>query len=112
MSDWQHYETGRRVACVNELPEWKNSCTIWPRQGQVLTVRAAKMGLDCNCGLALGLRFQEFESYSTVADLEPQDGFWWFPAECFKPLDEARLEQFRAYLVTPPTVAKNVTVDA
>lgn len=100
--NWADYQVGRRVVCIRDSSEhWRLHCSIWPVLGRVYTIKASRMGANEHGEELLGLRFEEFESYS-ISEFRPEDGYWWFPARSFRPLDERRLDQFRQLLTPAP----------
>jgi len=99
--NWTDYQGGRRVALISENEDWPQHCSVYPVLGRVYTIKASRMGVSENGEELLGIRFEEFESYS-ISDFRPQDGYWWFPARAFRPLDEGRLDQFRQLLTPAP----------
>lgn len=99
--NWADYQVGRRVVCITDNGYWRQHCSVWPFFGRVYTIKASRIGLNEHGEELLGLRFEEFESYS-ISDFRPEDGYWWFPAKAFRPLDERRLDQFRQMLTPTP----------
>lgn len=99
---WQGYDVGKRVVCICTGESWIAACTIVPQQNKIYTIKATRIGLTVRGETVLGLRFEEFESYSATEEYEPEDGYWWFAAPDFRPVDERRLDVFRQLLKTVP----------
>jgi hypothetical protein len=96
--NWADYQVGRRVVCI-KAKWWGNPvCRAnaargfdFPRVGIVYTICLVE---PFRGGIYLG--FQELPT--------PKKNFDMFAAECFRPLDERRLDQFRQLLTPAPKV--------
>jgi hypothetical protein len=100
--NWEHYQVGRRVVCITEFHgDWALVCSAMPAKGRIYTIRAVTLGENSAGETRVGLRFEEFEAHRLGAFAQSGDE-WSFAATDFRPVDEARLEQFRQFLASAP----------
>ncbi|WP_377299644.1 hypothetical protein [Rhizobium sp. SGZ-381] len=101
--NWAAYEVGKRVVCVVPYDYARKYCTVVPVKGTIYTIKATSMGENWNGEIILGLRFSEIEAFTAPhCGVEARDGYWWWRAMDFKPVDETRLDQFRKHLTSTP----------
>lgn len=87
------FHVGQRVVCVEA--HWWPNCAQPPVKGRVYTVRNIPLDPPTN---TLGLRFEELFN----PHVDALGGEWGFKAHYFRPLDERRLDVFRAMLAPKP----------
>lgn len=92
------FHVGQRVVCIKE-GGWSHAepGERHPQKGEVLTIRNIDL-----CPDGTFLQFAEIVNPQTRVDFDglPAEAQYW--SERFRPIDERRLDIFRALLVSPP----------
>lgn len=99
------FHVGQRVVCVVVCDHWGGLRRSFPEVslpvvGTVYTLRDVFAEPRCSQSGEVLVRLAELVNPPSKTNIGPYEAA--FSSECFRPLDERRLDIFRAMLVSPP----------